>query len=425
MSTMKSARLFGHAQRLLPGGVSSPVRAFSPYPVYIESAKGCMLRDVDGNEYIDYCMGFGPMILGHARREVVDALKFQAEMGVLYGAPIESEVEMAELISSHYPGMEMMRFVSSGTEATMHALRLARGATGRKKIIKVEGAFHGAHDSVLVRAGSGATTHSAPNSLGVLSEVAANTLLVPYNDLNAVERVLSTHRDEVAALIAEPVMGNIGPILPHEGYLQRLRELCDRHGALLIFDEVITGFRLAMGGAQQYYGVKADITTLGKIAGGGMPIGIFGGLRETMSRISPLGKVYQAGTYGGNPMSLAAGLATLRVLEREGHEGLASAGEIMRRGLEAICADGYMGCRVQGIGSMFQLFFTSAEVRDYSSALRCDGDQFMRLFHALLDEGVYLPPSQWETCFLSTAHDQGAVRKTLSAFEAALSKVVG
>ena len=425
MRTRRSQDLYDRARGLLPGGVSSPVRAYSPYPIYFQRGKGSHVWDVDGNEYIDYCMGFGPLILGHAREEVVMALQAQAELGTLYGAPIEMEAEMADMVRSHFPSMEMMRFVSSGTEATMHALRLARGFTGRKKIVKIEGAFHGAHDALLVKAGSGATTHCAPNSLGVPEEVAANTLLAPFNDLHALENLLRAHRDQVAALITEPVIGNAGTILPEEGYLQGLRELCDLHGILLILDEVITGFRLAMGGAQELYGVRADITTLGKILGGGMPIGAFGASKEIMSLVSPLGKVYQAGTFSGNPMSLVAGRETIRTLRREGHEGLNSAGEVMRKGLDRACVQMDLPYRAQGIGSMFQLFLSEWVVRDYGSAMRCDNKLFMRLFQALLERGIYLPASQWETNFLSTAHGDADARRTIEAFASALQEVSG
>ncbi|MEM0448226.1 MAG: glutamate-1-semialdehyde 2,1-aminomutase [Methanomassiliicoccales archaeon] len=423
MNTEHSRQCFEKAKLLLPGGVSSPVRAFAPYPIFISRGKGSRLYDVDGNEYIDYCLGFGPLILGHAPEEVVKALQIQAELGTLYGAPIEMEARMAEMISHYYPNVEMLRFVSSGTEATMHALRLARGYTQRKKIVKIEGGFHGAHDAVLVRAGSGATTHSAPDSLGVLEEVASQTLLAPYNDLEAVRQLLVTNREEVAAVILEPVLGNIGPVLPEKGYLQGLRELCTEHGALLIFDEVITGFRLALGGAQELFGVRADITTLGKILGGGMPIGAFGASKEIMSFISPLGKVYQAGTFSGNPMSLTAGYHTIKALAREGHEHLNARGEEMRAGLARVCRELGLEFQVQGIGSMFQLFLTRHEVRDYRSALTCDGERFMRLFRFLLDHGIYLPPSQWETCFLCTAHSSADVRRTVEAYASSLQEV--
>ncbi len=396
------------------------MRAYDPYPTYITRARGSRLWDVDENELIDCCMGFGPLILGHAHPAVVEAVREQAGKGMLYGAPIEQEVELAELVRKHHPNMEMMRFVSSGTEATMHAIRLARGATGRKLIVKMEGCFHGAHDSVLVRAGSGATTHSSPDSAGVPEEAAANTLLVPFNDISAVERTLIDNRDRVAAVILEPVMGNVGPVLPDEGYLEQLRELTLEHGVLLIFDEVITGFRLAMGGARSYFNVEPDITTLGKVLGGGLPIGAFGASEGLMNCISPLGKVYQAGTFSGNPLSLSAGLAAVRTLEREGHQELGRRGEIMREGLARIIQERGLPYQVAGVGSMFQLFMTDRPVRNYRDALTSDTRTFMRLFHALLERGVYIPPSQFETCFLSTAHSDDDVRRMIKAYDDAL-----
>jgi glutamate-1-semialdehyde 2,1-aminomutase len=419
----RSKELFELAKKLMPGGVSSPVRAFQPYPCYIKSGKGSRITDVDGNEYIDYCMAYGPLILGHADPKVIGAIKAQADLGTLYGAPIEMEVDYARLIKQYYPSMEMMRFVSSGTEATMHAIRLARGYTGRKKIIKVEGAFHGSHDVVLVKAGSGATTHSSPDSAGVLEEVTRNTLIVPYNDPDAILRAINENKGEVAAMILEPVIGNAGPILPKEGYLQQLREIATAEDVLLIFDEVITGFRLAMGGAQEYYGVRPDITTLGKIAGGGMPIGIFGASEDIMKRISPSGNVYQAGTFSGNPMSLAAGMEAVKQLAAVGHDTLNANGERMRQGLEAILNEFHVRYRVSGIGSMFQVFFTTGEVNDYQDAKRSDTVLFMKVFHKLLENGIYLPPSQFETNFLSTAHTEADVDETVNAFAMSLGEV--
>lgn len=419
----RSQELFRRSSRLMPAGVSSPVRAYQPYPRFIRGGKGCRLIDVDGQEYVDHCMAFGPLVLGHAHPRVVNAIKEQAERGTLYGAPCEAEVDFGEMITRHYPSVEMLRIVSSGTEATMHALRLARGFTGRKKVLKFEGCFHGAHDAVLVKAGSGATTHSAPDSLGVLEEVASNTLLAPYNDLDATTMVLDAHRGEVAAIIVEPVMGNVGPVVPREGFLQGLRDLATRHGALLIFDEVITGFRLGMGGAQGLFGVVPDITTLGKIVGGGLPIGVFGSSEEVMRMVSPLGKVYQAGTYSGNPLSLAAGLATMRELEAEGHSSLDHKGEVMRGGLERALRDSKVPHQVAGIGSMFQLFLSPRPVHDYRDALTADAAAFDRLFQGLLDKGVYLAPSQFETNFLSTVHSDEDVRRTVDLIAEVLEEV--
>jgi glutamate-1-semialdehyde 2,1-aminomutase len=419
----RSKELFEQARKLMPGGVSSPVRAFQPYPCYIKGGKGSRITDVDGNEYIDYCMAYGPLILGHAEPNVIRAIKSQADLGTLYGAPIEMEIDYARLINKYYPSMEMMRFVNSGTEATMHAIRLARGYTGRKKIIKVEGAFHGSHDAVLVKAGSGATTHSSPDSAGVPEEVTRNTLIVPYNDPEAILRAIRDNKGEVAAMILEPVIGNAGPILPKEGYLEQLREMATAEDVLLIFDEVITGFRLAMGGAQEYYSVRPDITTLGKIAGGGLPIGVFGASEDIMKRISPSGNVYQAGTFSGNPMSLAAGMAAVKQLAAVGHDTLNANGERMRQGIEAILNEFHVRYRVSGIGSLFQVFFTTGEVNDYQDAKRSDTVLFMKVFHKLLENGIYLPPSQFETNFLSTAHTESDVDETVNAFAMSLGEV--
>ncbi len=420
----RSKGLYDRAKVLMPGGVSSPVRAFQPYPCYIEKGKGSKIIDVDGIEYIDYCMGFGPLILGHAHPKVITALKEQADAGTLYGAPIEKEVQFIEMLRRYYPSIKMARIVNTGTEATMHGIRTARGFTGRKKIVKIEGAFHGAHDCVLVKAGSGATTHCSPNSLGVPEEVTANTLLAPFNDAHAIEDLLRANRGEVAAIIMEPVIGNAGPILPEEGYLRQVREITAKNDVLLIFDEVITGFRLSMGGAQGYYGVVPDITILGKIAGGGMPIGVFGASEEIMSMVSPIGKVYQAGTFSGNPMSLTAGLTTIAELERVGHDGLSMKGERLRKGLTAVLSELHLDYTVQGIGSMYQMFLTEGRVKDYKDACTSDTKTFMRLFHSLLDRGIYMPPSQFETDFISTAHTDADIDQTIDAFSESLGELM-
>jgi glutamate-1-semialdehyde 2,1-aminomutase len=412
----RSKELYDRAKVLMPGGVSSPVRAFKPYPSYIAKGSGSKIWDVDGNEYIDYCMGFGPLILGHADPDVVTAVRDQATRGMLYGAPIAMEVEMAELVRGAFPSVEMLRIVNTGTEATMHAIRLARGFTGRKKFIKVEGAFHGTHDSVLVKAGSGATTHSAPDSLGVPEEVTSNTLLVPFNDLDAVRRVIADNKGEVAAIITEPVIGNAGTIPPQEGYLQGLREVTTDNDIILILDEVITGFRLAMGGAQQRFGVRADMTILGKVVGGGLPIGMFGGSEEIMSMVSPMGKVYQAGTFSGNPMSLTAGITTIKKMRTLGYEELERKGEQMRYGLTKVIEEIGLPFRAQGIGSMFQLFLTDRQVKDYAGARSCDTSAFGDLSMGMMNRGIYLPPSQFETNFISTAHTDAEIDLTVEAY---------
>lgn len=396
------------------------MRAVKPYPLYIRQGRGAKVIDADGNEYLDLVLGYGPLILGHAHPAVVKALQEQAALGTLYGAPHEKEVLLAEKVSKHFPGMEMMRFVSSGTEATMHALRLARGCTGRRKIIKVDGGFHGAHDAVLVRSGSGALTHGSPDSEGVPEEVAANTLVVDYNDVAQMEMALRANTRQVAAIILEPMLGNVGPVPPGPGYLKEVRRLADEHGTVLIFDEVITGLRLSLGGAQGFYGVRPDLTVLGKVLGGGMPMGAFGGPREMMSHISPLGKVYQAGTYSGNPMSLSAGLATMEVLEAHGLNGLNEKGNGLRDRLTGILAKTGTEALVQGEGSMFQLFFGKGPLRNAREVLACDRSRYMDLYRRMLELGVIMPPSQFETCFLSLAHGKEETERLLSAFGQAL-----
>lgn len=416
----RSRELYDRALLLMPGGVSSPVRAVKPFPLYIKQGRGAMVTDVDGREYIDLVLGYGPLILGHAHPSVVRAVQEQAALGTLYGAPHEKEVLLAERVRKHFPGMEMMRFVSSGTEATMHAIRLARGYTGRKKIIKVDGGFHGAHDAVLVRSGSGALTHGSPDSDGVPEEVAANTLVVDFNDGAQMEAALRANPRQVAAIILEPMLGNVGPVPPEPGYLAEVRRLADEHGAVLIFDEVITGLRLSLGGAQELYGVRPDLTVMGKVLGGGMPMGAFGGPREIMSRISPLGKVYQAGTYSGNPMSLSAALATLDVLESQGLEGLNGTGSMVRDRLTRMLRATGEKAIVQGEGSMFQVFFGEGPLRNAREVLACDRSRYMALYRRMLELGVSMPPSQFETCFLSLAHGKEATDGLLSAFAEAL-----
>ncbi|HSD57470.1 MAG TPA: glutamate-1-semialdehyde 2,1-aminomutase [Methanotrichaceae archaeon] len=415
-----SLKLFNSAKGLLPGGVSSPVRAISPHPFYTTRAQGPYLWDADGNRFIDYCLAYGPMILGHRHPAIEKAVIDQLKNGWLYGTPSEPEVRMAERISRLYPSIEMLRFVSTGTEATMAALRVARGATGRDKIIKIEGGFHGAHDSVLVKAGSGATTLGIPDSKGVPADTAKNTLQVPYNDPEALEKVLKSFPGQIAALIIEPVLGNIGPVLPNEGYLQRVRELTIEHDVLLIFDEVITGFRLSLGGAQKYYGVTSDLTTLGKIIGGGFPIGIFGGRRDLIEQVAPSGGIYQAGTFNGSPVSLAAGSATLDVMEKDKTlEKLNDAGDAMRKALREIVEDLDLGYSVVGIASMFKVFF-GPEPHNYAEALKCDKAGYLEFFRRMLASGVFLTPSQYETDFLSAAHSKEVIESTLEAYKSCL-----
>ena len=415
-----SIRLFDRAKDLMPGGVSSPVRAISPYPFYTARADGPYLWDIDGNRLIDYCLAYGPMILGHRHPAIIQAVVEQMSRGWLYGTPSELEVRAAERISRLYPSMEMLRFVSSGTEATQAALRVARGATGRDKVIKIEGGFHGAHDSVLVKAGSGATTLGIPDSLGVPSDTARNTLQLPYNDLQALESVLKSFPGQIACLIMEPVLGNIGPVLPEEGYLKGVRQLTREHDVLLIFDEVITGFRLSLGGAQERFGIKPDLTTLGKIIGGGFPVGIFGGRRDLLEQVAPSGGIYQAGTFNGSPVPLASGMATLDVMEKENVlEKLNATGKQMRKGLQEIVDDLRLGYSVVGIASMFKIFF-GEEPHNYAQALKCDKAGYLAFFRRMLDAGVFLTPSQYETDFISAAHSPEVIQTTLEAFSSCL-----
>ena len=417
----RSEELFNEAKRYLVGGVNSPVRAMKPYPFFTARAEGARLYDVDGNSYIDYCLAYGPLILGHAYPKVVEAVKEQLEKGSAYGTPTELELEFAKRIVKAVPSAEMVRFVNTGTEATMAAIRLARGVTGRKKIVKFEGAFHGAHDYVLVKAGSGATTHGVPTSAGIPEETTSNTLLAPFNDEAAIERLFREQGEEIAAVILEPIIGNAGCILPKDGYLKFLREVTAEAGAMLIFDEVITGFRLCLGGAQEYYGVMPDITTLGKIAGGGLPIGIITASREIMENFSPVGKVYQAGTFNGNPLSMAAGLATIEELERgEVYRKLEELGRRMRRGLEEVSQDAGFETKVYGVASMFQMYFTGEEVYDYTSALKANAELFLRYQQEMLRRGVFIPPSQYECNFLSYAHGEEEIDYTLEKAEEVL-----
>ncbi len=416
---MKSEKLFELAKGYMPGGVSSPVRAYEPYPFYTARAKGSKIYDVDGKEYIDYCLAYGPLVLGHGNEEVKRAVVDQLEKGWLYGTPHEKEITLAKKIISHYPSVEMVRFVNTGSEATMAAIRLARGFTGRDKIVKIEGGFHGAHDGVLVKAGSGATTFGIPDSKGIPKDSVKNTLQIPFNDAEALTTVLQNN--SVAAIILEPVMGNVGPIAPAANYLSEVRRITKENDVLLILDEVITGFRLALGGAQEYYGVDADLTVLGKIVGGGFPIGMFGGKREIMALVAPSGAVYQAGTFSGNPVSVTAGLKTIEILERDSvPERINELGASMRTVLSELVRDSNVEGCVSGVGSMFKVFFSpgGVAVKNYADALGCDKAKYMRLFHKMLSSGVFLPPSQFETNFVSFAHTDEDIEKTIEVYKA-------
>ncbi|MEG9194048.1 MAG: glutamate-1-semialdehyde 2,1-aminomutase [Candidatus Methanoglobus sp.] len=418
MQTEKSSRLYKEAIELMPGGVSSPVRAFKPNPFYVSKAAGSKLFDVDGNEFIDYCLAYGALILGHANPEVKDALEEQLERGWLYGTPIELEVKYAKLIRKFYPSIEMLRFVNTGSEATMSALRLARGFTGKDKIVKIEGSFHGSHDAVLVKAGSGATTFGVPNSAGVPSDFVKNTLQVPFNDTEKLSELLEKNKD-VACVIMEPVMGNSALIIPEGDYLKEVRRITKENDVLLIFDEIITGFRLSLGGAQECYGVKPDITTLGKIAGGGFPIGIYGGRKEIMSRVSPSGDVYQAGTFSGNPMSLIAGYTTVKILERDRIvERTAEKTKKLCCGIRDLLND-KEGIELGQISSMFCIYFGKTP-KNYHEALRLNKEAYMNFFRKLLEHGVFFPPSQFESCFMSYAHTEEDIERTIEAFSSAI-----
>ena len=417
MGTEKSRKLFEEAKKVLPGGVSSPVRAIKPYPFYTKRANGSKITDIDGNEYIDYVMGYGPLLLGHNHPAIKEAVIKQLSDGWLYGTPTELEVTLAKEIIKLYPSIGMVRFVSTGTEATMGALRAARGFTGKNKFIKIEGGFHGAHDAALVKAGSGATTLGTPDSAGVPKDFTKNTLQVPFNDIEAMTAAIDAYKDDVAAVIIEPVLGNIGPILPTEGYLKEVRAVTRENDVVLIFDEVITGFRLAMGGAQEYYGVTPDMTTLGKILGGGFHIGVIGGKREIMEKISPAGAVYQAGTFNGSPVSMTAGLAVIKTLRNEKvHEKVNRAGDSMRAGLSDVITDLGLDYSVSGVGSMFKVFFGGMPY-NYQDALKCDKEKFNVFFKKMLADCIFLPPSQYETNFLSLAHSQDDIDKTIEAYQ--------
>ncbi len=422
---MKSEKLFELASRYMPGGVSSPVRAYKPYPFFVEHAKGSKIYDVDGREYIDYSLAYGPLVLGHGNEEVKTAVREQLEKGWLYGTPHEKEIELAKKIIAHYPSVEMVRFVNTGSEATMAGIRLARGFKERDKIVKIEGGFHGAHDSVLVKAGSGATTFGIPDSKGIPKDSVKNTLQVPFNDAAALSTMLEKNSGEVAAVIIEPVMGNVGPIPPQDNYLSDVREITKENDVLLILDEVITGFRLALGGAQEFYGIDADLTILGKIVGGGFPIGVFGGRRELMELIAPSGAVYHAGTFSGNPVSITAGLKTIEIIERERvPQRINKLGERMRAALSEIVRDSGVEGYVSGVGSMFKVFFSPSGkgVKNYADALDCDKNKYMALFHKMLDSGVFLPPSQFETNFISFAHTEEDIERTIEAYKGNIDK---
>ncbi len=426
MNLEQSRRIFAEAQRYLPGGVDSPVRAFKAVggtPPFIVSGRGSKLRDADGNEYIDYVCSWGPLILGHAYPSVVAALKEAVERGTSFGAPTELEVKLARTVTEALPSVEMVRFVNSGTEATMSALRLARAYTKREKIIKFAGCYHGHADGLLVRGGSGLATLGVPDSPGVPRGYTDNTLVAPYNDLEAVRGLFKEYPGEIAAIIVEPVAANMGVVLPQPGFLAGLREITRQQGALLIFDEVITGFRLAYGGAQTVYGITPDLTCLGKIIGGGLPAGAYGGRRDIMGMVAPAGPVYQAGTLSGNPLAMTAGLETVKALQEPGvYARLEKKAAALEDGIRKEAKKSGSGVQVVRVASLLTVFFTSEPVTDYESAKKSDTARFARFFQDVLTHGVYLPPSQFEACFVSLAHNEDVIQRTVQVVGEAFSR---
>ncbi|HGO5857263.1 TPA: glutamate-1-semialdehyde 2,1-aminomutase [Mannheimia haemolytica] len=423
-----SEQLFEQAQKVIPGGVNSPVRAFKGVggtPVFIEKAEGAYITDSDGKQYIDYVGSWGPMVLGHNHPAIIDAVLKAVPKGLSFGAPTAAEITLAELVCKLVPSIEMVRMVSSGTEATMSAIRLARGYTNRDKIIKFEGCYHGHSDSLLVKAGSGALTLGQPSGPGVPADFAKHTLTCTYNDLDSVKAAFEQYPNEIACLIVEPVAGNMNCIPPQKGFLQGLRELCTQYGAVFIIDEVMTGFRVALGGAQSYYGVTPDLTTLGKIIGGGMPVGAFGGKKEIMEYIAPTGPVYQAGTLSGNPIAMAAGLACLTELSKAGNESiLAEKTKTLAEGFKALADKHNVPLTVQYVGGMFGLFFTEQKaVNNFQEVMKCDAAKFNRFFHLMLEQGVYLAPSAFEAGFMSLAHSDEDIARTLEAADKAFSEL--
>lgn len=424
----KSKAAFAKAKPLMPGGVNSPVRAFKSVnmdPVFMERGKGSKIYDIDGNEYIDYVLSWGPLVLGHADDQVIEALKKVSELGTSFGAPSELETKMAELVIERVPSVEVVRMVNSGTEATMSALRLARGYTGRNKILKFEGCYHGHSDSLLIKAGSGVATLGLPDSPGVPEAVAMNTLTVPYNDVDSLRYVFKEFGDDIAAVILEPVAGNMGVVRPEPGYLEAVREITEQNGTLLIFDEVMTGFRVGYHCAQGEFGVTPDLTCLGKVIGGGLPVGAFGGKREIMERIAPSGPIYQAGTLSGNPLAMTAGYETLSQLTPEHYAEFNRLGKKLADGLSEAATKHGIAHQTSQAGSMIGFFFTAEKVINYDIAKTSDLERFAAYFRYMLEEGVSLPPSQFEGMFLSTKHTDEDIEKTIAAAEKAFARIVG
>lgn len=423
----KSKQLFDEAVHLMPGGVNSPVRAFKSVnmdPLFIDSAKGAKVKDVDGNEYIDYVLSWGPLILGHTDEEVVEAIKQQAEKGSSFGAPTAVENELAKLVIDRVPSVEMVRFVSSGTEATLAALRLARGYTNRNKILKFEGCYHGHSDSLLIKAGSGVATLGLPDSPGVPEGTAKNTITVPYNDKESLKVAFEHYGDDIAAVIMEPVAGNMGVVPPVNDFLQYVRDITNEYGSLLIFDEVMTGFRVGYNCAQGYFGIDPDITCLGKVIGGGLPVGAFGGKKEIIERIAPAGDIYQAGTLSGNPLAMTAGLHTLKQLNKESYDHFNHLGDMIEEGLTEVFKEFNVPFTINRAGSMIGFFLTGGPVENFEDANGSDLKLFAKLYPEMIKEGVYLPPSQFEGMFLSTKHTEEDIKFTIEAFRNALSRIM-
>ncbi len=423
----RSRAAFMQAKASIPGGVNSPVRAFRAVggdPVYFSRGEGPYVWDIDGNRYVDYMLSWGPLIAGHAHPRVVAAVQEQAAKGTSFGAPTLIETELAEAIKAIFPSMDLVRMVNSGTEATMSALRLARAYTGRSKIVKFEGCYHGHADSFLIRAGSGVATLSLPDSPGVPGDLAALTLTIPYNDVDALRLLFQEHGEDIAGVIVEAVAGNMGMVVPDHGYLQAVREITSAYDAVLIFDEVMTGFRVHLGGAQALFGITPDLTTLGKVIGGGLPVGAYGGRKEIMELVAPLGPVYQAGTLSGNPLAMAAGLETLRLIQEEGvYEGFTKKGQALTSAFQSFAKKRGIPVQTTQLGSMFGAFFASVPVRDYETAKKADAERYRKYFHAMLEAGVYLAPSQLESSFLSLAHDDEVIAFTIQAMEKAFQQL--
>lgn len=426
MNTKISDSLYEKAKNFIPGGVNSPVRAFRSVgrnPIFIKKTSGSKIYDVDGNEYIDYVGSWGPMLLGHAHPRIVEAIKRTSEMGTSFGAPTELEIKMAEIITKIMPSVEMVRMVNSGTEATMSAIRLARAFTGKSKIIKFEGCYHGHGDSFLIKAGSGALTFGIPDSPGIPEGIANYTLTARYNDINSVKDLIEKNQNEVAAVIIEPIVGNMGCIPPRGNFLKDLRDICTKKNILLIFDEVMTGFRVAYGGAQELYGIKPDLTTLGKIIGGGLPVGAYGGRKDIMQWVSPSGPMYQAGTLSGNPLAMAAGYEMLTIISEQKllYKSLEETSSTLENGMREVLKKYGKNYQINRVGSMFTLFFTEEEVYDYNTAIKSDTNKFAKYFNEILQRGIYLAPSQFEAVFISSAHTSEDIEKTIKAFEEVIS----